>query len=70
MPPILAELAREREIPSLALLEATDSDQGPQSSVLGVTEVLAKPVAPADVVSTARRLLRWRDMQERTGIVR
>jgi DNA-binding NtrC family response regulator len=66
---LLAELAREREIPSLALLEATDSDEGPQSSRLGVTEVLAKPVAPADVVSTARRLLRWRDMQERTGIV-
>jgi len=66
---LLAELAHEREIPSLALLEATDSDQGPQSSRLGVTEVLAKPVAPADVVSTARRLLRWRDMQERTGIV-
>jgi len=36
--------------------------------MLGVTEVLVKPVAPADVVSTARRLLRWRDMQERTGI--
>ncbi len=64
----LAELARGREIPSLALLEATDSDQGPRSSMLGVTEVLVKPVAPADVVSTARRLLRWRDMQERTGI--
>jgi len=64
----LAELAREQEVPSLALLEATDSDQGSQSSRLGVTEVLAKPVAPADVVSTARRLLRWRDMQERTGI--
>jgi DNA-binding NtrC family response regulator len=63
----LAQLAREQEIPSLALLEATDSDQG-HSSRLGVTEVLAKPVAPADVVSTARRLLRWRDMQERTGI--
>ena len=67
----LAELAHQREIPSLALLEATDSDQGggPRSSRLSVTEVLAKPVAPADVVSTARRLLRWRDMQERTGIV-
>jgi DNA-binding NtrC family response regulator len=65
----LAELAHEQEIPSLALLEATDSDQGPRSSRLGVTEVLAKPVAPADVISTARRLLRWRDMQERTGIV-
>ena len=64
----LAELAREREIPSLALLEDTDSDQGPRSSMLGVTEVLVKPLAPADVVSTARRLLRWRDMQERTGI--
>jgi DNA-binding response OmpR family regulator len=39
----LAELAHQREIPSLALLEATDSDQGggPRSSRLSVTEVLA-----------------------------
>lgn len=65
----LAALAREHETPSLALLEATDSDEGPRSSSLGITEVLLKPVAPDDVVSTARRLLRWRAMQDRTGIV-
>ena len=45
----LAELAREQEIPSLALLEATDSDQGPRSARLG------------DERAVLRETMRWLD---------
>jgi len=65
----LIALAHEQEISSLALLEPTDSERGPRASQLGVTEVLAKPVDRVDVITAVRRLLRWREIQQRTGIV-
>ncbi|MEE8477070.1 MAG: sigma-54 dependent transcriptional regulator [Gemmatimonadales bacterium] len=64
---LLAALAREQEISSIALLEATDSERA--RSQLGVTDMLVKPVSSEDVLATVRRVLRWREMQQRTGIV-
>jgi DNA-binding NtrC family response regulator len=64
----LAALARDSEISTLALLEATDSERAERVGRLGVTETMMKPVAPDDAVATARRLLERRRLQERTGI--
>ncbi|MEK6688339.1 MAG: sigma-54 dependent transcriptional regulator [Gemmatimonadota bacterium] len=64
----LAALARDQEILTLAMLESTDSLRGERGSRLGVTEMLVKPVAAADVVPTARRLVERRRLQVHTGI--
>ena len=64
----LAALARDQEILTLAMLESTDSFRGERGSRLGVTEMLVKPVAAADVVPTARRLVERRRLQAHTGI--
>ncbi|HEV8177873.1 MAG TPA: sigma-54 dependent transcriptional regulator, partial [Gemmatimonadales bacterium] len=52
-----------------ALLESTDSERAERVERLRATEVMTKPVAPDDVVATARRLIDRRHLQERTGIV-
>jgi DNA-binding NtrC family response regulator len=64
----LAQMARESEISTLALLEPTDSEHGERAIRLDATETLVKPVAPDDVVATAARLLERRELQRRTGI--
>ena len=65
----LAALAHDAEISTLALLEPTDSERAERVGRLRATEVMTKPVAPDDVVATARRLIDRRHLQERTGIV-
>ncbi len=65
----LAALAHDAEISTLALLEPTDSERAERVERLRATEVMTKPVAPDDVVATARRLIERRHLQERTGIV-
>ena len=65
----LAALAHDAEISTLALLESTDSERAERVERLRATEVMTKPVAPDDVVATARRLIDRRHLQERTGIV-
>ena len=65
----LAALAHDSEISTLALLEPTDSERAERVERLRATEVMTKPVAPDDVVATARRLMDRRHLQERTGIV-
>ncbi|MEO8089519.1 MAG: sigma-54 dependent transcriptional regulator [Gemmatimonadales bacterium] len=65
----LAALAHDSEISTLALLESTDSERAERVERLRATEVMTKPVAPDDVVATARRLVERRHLQERTGIV-
>jgi DNA-binding NtrC family response regulator len=62
----LAQLARETEISTLALLESTDTVH--HEGDLGVTEVMVKPVETMDVLLTARRLIERRHLQQRTGI--
>ncbi len=64
----LAALARDAEISTLALLEATDSERPDRVGRLGVTETMMKPVAQDDAVATARRLIERRGLQQRTGI--
>jgi DNA-binding NtrC family response regulator len=65
----LAALARDHEISTLALLEATDSERAERVGRLGVTETMMKPVSPDDAVQTARRLIDRRHLQQRTGII-
>jgi DNA-binding NtrC family response regulator len=60
--------AREAEASTLALLEPTDSDRTDRVERLGATEVMLKPVEPADVAELAQRLITRRQLQERTGI--
>ncbi len=64
----LAALARDQEIPTLALLEPTDSERGERVGRLGVTETMMKPARPDEAVATARRLVERRRLQVRTGI--
>ena len=65
----LAAMAHDAEVSTLALLEPTDSERAERVGRLRATEVMTKPVAPDDVVATARRLIDRRHLQERTGIV-
>ena len=68
----LAALARDQEISTLALCEPTDQRAGERSTEarpVDVTELLIKPVVPADVALLAERLLARRALQLRTGII-
>ena len=66
----LAAQARDGEVSTLALLEPTDPSAGERERrPVDVTEVLHKPVPPADVVHVAERLLERRALQQRTGII-
>ncbi|MEO8449172.1 MAG: sigma-54 dependent transcriptional regulator [Gemmatimonadota bacterium] len=65
----LANLARDSEIYTLALLEPTDSERADRLERLGATAVIQKPVPVADLVALARRLLERRRLQQRIGII-
>jgi DNA-binding NtrC family response regulator len=65
----LSAMARDLGASVLALLEPTDTGRGTSTKALGVTDVLTKPAATEDVLTTVHRILRWREIQERTGIV-
>ena len=64
----LAQLARESEISTLALLESTDTERNERAARLEATEAMVKPVTADDVVATVARLLERRELQRRTGI--
>ncbi|MBP6670897.1 MAG: hypothetical protein KA180_15690, partial [Gemmatimonadales bacterium] len=66
----LAALARDAEISTLALLEATDQHATDRDTrAVDVTEIAVKPVNPAEVVHLAERLIARRALQQRTGII-
>ena len=65
----LIDVARDRSIPTLGLIEATEHDPATVGHKLGLTGWLAKPVEPREVVSRAKRLIERRALQERTGII-
>ncbi len=65
----LLAAARDRSISTLGLVESTDPDPKALARSIGLTAWLAKPVDPAEVTATVRRLLERRRLQQRTGIV-
>jgi DNA-binding NtrC family response regulator len=66
----LAALARDAEISTLALLEATDQHSAERERrPVDVTEIAIKPVNPAEVLHLAERLIARRALQQRTGII-
>jgi DNA-binding NtrC family response regulator len=65
----LIQLARDRSVSTLGLLEETESDPPKAAAALRLTGWLVKPVDPQHVTATARRLIERRRLQERTGIL-
>src|SRR6059036_78613 len=65
----LLAAAREHAVSTLGLVEATDEDPNQIGRELGLTGWLVKPVDPAEVTSTVRRLIERRRLQQRTGIL-
>ena len=61
--------AREHAISTLGLVEATESDPKVLARDLGLTAWLVKPADPNEVVTTTRRLIERRKLQQRTGIL-
>jgi len=61
--------AREHAISTLGIVEATEPDPKELARELGLTAWLAKPADPAEVVTTTRRLIERRKLQQRTGIL-
>src|SRR5437016_4411610 len=65
----LLVLARDRSVSTLGLVESTEPDPQGLARRLGLTAFLEKPADPAEVVSTVRRLIERRRLQQRTGIM-
>jgi DNA-binding NtrC family response regulator len=65
----LLAAAREHAVSTLGLVEPTDDDPSQIGHELGLTAWLVKPVDPAEVTATVRRLLERRRLQQRTGIL-
>ena len=61
--------AREHAISTLGLVEATEPDPKALARELGLTAWLVKPADPTEVVTTTRRLIERRKLQQRTGIL-
>ncbi|HWA16820.1 MAG TPA: sigma 54-interacting transcriptional regulator, partial [Gemmatimonadales bacterium] len=71
-PPVrqLAAQARDAEITTVALLEATDPVGAErEQTVVDVTELVIKPVVPSEMVHLVERLIERRRLQQRTGII-
>src|SRR5207247_9400442 len=54
---------------TLVRVEATDEEPNQIGRELGLTGWLVKPVDPAEVTATVRRLIDRRRLQQRTGIL-
>ena len=65
----LLAAARDHSVSTLGLVEATDDDPARIGHELGLTAWLVKPVDPAEVTATVRRLIERRRLQQRTGIL-
>ena len=65
----LLAAAREHAVSTLGLVEPTDDDPNRIGRELGLTAWLVKPVDPAEVTGTVRRLIERRRLQQRTGIL-
>jgi DNA-binding NtrC family response regulator len=65
----LLALAHDRSLSTLGLVEQTEPDATGLARQLGLTAYLSKPVDPAEVTATVRRLIERRKLQQRTGIL-
>jgi DNA-binding NtrC family response regulator len=65
----LLALAREREVSTLGLVEATEPDPKDLARELGLTAFLEKPADVGEVALVVRRLVDRRRLQQRTGII-
>jgi DNA-binding NtrC family response regulator len=65
----LLAAARDHAVSTLGLVETTDDDPDRIGRELGLTDWLEKPVDPAEVTATVRRLVERRRLQQRTGIL-
>lgn len=65
----LVELARERSIATLGLVEPESPDPADLARRVGLTAWLSKPAAPTDVTAAVQHLIEGRRLQERTGIL-
>ena len=61
--------AQDHAISTLGLVEATEPEPKDLARDLGLTAWLAKPVDPNEAVTTTRRLIERRKLQQRTGIL-
>ena len=61
--------AHDNAISTLGLVEPTEPDPKHLAGELGLTAWLVKPVDPQDAVTTTRRLIDRRKLQQRTGIL-
>src|SRR5882672_11122516 len=61
--------AQDHAISTLGLAEATEPEPKDLARDLGLTAWLAKPVDPNEAVTTTRRLIERRKLQQRTGIM-
>ena len=61
--------ARDHAISTLGLVEATEPDPKDLAHELGLTAWLVKPIDPQEAVTTTRRLIDRRKLQQRTGIL-
>jgi len=61
--------AQDHAISTLGLVEATEPEPKDLARELGLTAWLAKPVDPNEAVTTTRRLIDRRKLQQRTGIM-
>jgi DNA-binding NtrC family response regulator len=56
-------------VSTLGVVEPTEADPVTFGHKLGLTDWLAKPLEPREIVSAAHRIIERRGLQERTGIV-
>ena len=61
--------AHDHAISTLGLVEPTEADPKDLARELGLTAWLVKPVDPQDALTTTRRLIDRRKLQQRTGIL-
>jgi DNA-binding NtrC family response regulator len=65
----LLSAAHEHGVPTLGLVESTDTEPESVARELGLTDWLIKPADPAEVTATVRRLIERHKLQLRTGIL-
>jgi DNA-binding NtrC family response regulator len=65
----LIATVRDSRAALLGLLEPTDAEPSVLAHRLGLGAALVKPCDPPEVVAAGRRLVEWKRLQERTGII-